>query len=196
MSTAILALSSPHDTRRAGIAGWFRAGLPTLLAGATLSAGWGFAGPMLCTTTLEAPPVSSGSADQENFSLVEVTRCGPTQTVPDMVTRRFYGWTSPFARGVSLTHQITNLLGIAMGGGDGTKVMGFGYYDQTLIWDGSALNNTAGALMEEQFVPMPIRTSDLPSVFGSSIGDLPVIEEQPLSPQPPDTWSPPIRGMW
>ena len=77
------------------------------------------AGPVVCTTTLEAPVA--------NAAPVEMTRCGRVQTVPELVTRRFYSYTAPFERGVSLTNQVTDFFGIAMGGGDGSRVMGLGF---------------------------------------------------------------------
>jgi hypothetical protein len=33
----------------------------------------------------------------------------------------YYSYRAPFARGVDMTHQITDLLGIAMGGGEGNR---------------------------------------------------------------------------
>jgi hypothetical protein len=116
------------------------------------------AGPVICTTTYEAP-LASGQP-------VEVTRCGVLQTTAELIDRRFFSYTSPYARGVDITHQITDLLGISMGGGDGTKVMGLGFPDQTIIWDGSAVENTYRALLEEQSPPLPLRVSDLPSSYG------------------------------
>lgn len=128
------------------------------------------AGPVVCTTTLEAPVPGAGP--------VEMTRCGRTTTVPELVTQRFYSYTAPFARGVSLTNQITDILGIAMGGVQGDRVMGLGFPDQTIVWDGSAIQNTTAALLEEQSNPMPWRTADLSSCFtnslaGSSCGQRP-----------------------
>lgn len=41
-------------------------------------------------------------------------------TVPELEEQRYFSYRAPFARGVDLTHQITDLLGLAMGGGDGT----------------------------------------------------------------------------
>jgi len=123
------------------------------------------AGPVLCTTTLEAPIGSS--------SPVEVTRCGVVRTVPDLVQRRYFSYRSPFARGVDLTHQITDFFGIAMGGGDGTKVMGFGFPDQAIVWDGSAVENTTNVLLEDQSDPIPLRTADLPSCFNTSLAGTP-----------------------
>lgn len=130
------------------------------LGAALISLGLGpaQAGPVICTTTYEAP-LASGQP-------VEVTRCGVLQTTAELIDRRFFSYTSPYARGVDITHQITDLLGISMGGGDGTKVMGLGFPDQTIIWDGSAVENTYRALLEEQSTPLPLRVSDLPSSYG------------------------------
>ena len=61
-----------------------------------------------------------------------------------------YTWTAPFARGIDLTHQITDLLGIAVAGTSGNQLMGFGFPDQTIVWDAVAIENTVGALIEEQ----------------------------------------------
>ena len=47
--------------------------------------------------------------------------------------------------------------------------MGFGFPDQTLIWDGSALQNTTEALLEEQSPPLPMRTLDISSGFNGSL---------------------------
>jgi hypothetical protein len=121
------------------------------------------AGPVVCTTTLEAPVA--------NAAPVEMTRCGRVQTVPELVTRRFYSYTAPFERGVSLTNQITDFFGIAMGGGDGSRVMGLGFPDQTIVWDGLALQNTTAVLMEAQSSPLPLRTADISPCFTSSLAD-------------------------
>ena len=129
-----------------------------LLAGPSL-----LAGPLVCTTNVEAPmPVSGGAP-------VEVTVCHPTETTSELVNRRFYTWTSPMARGVDPLHQLTDVLGIAVGGIEGNRVMGFGFPDQTLIWDGSALQNTTGALLEEQSPPLPMQTLDISSGFNGSL---------------------------
>jgi hypothetical protein len=142
--------------------------LRLLLAGAGLLAALALAtpalaGPVVCTTTLEAPVA--------NAAPVEMTRCGRVQTVPELVTRRFYSYTAPFERGVSLTNQVTDFFGIAMGGGDGSRVMGLGFPDQTIVWDGLALQNTTAVLMETQSSPMPLRTGDISPCFTSSLAD-------------------------
>ncbi len=163
-----------------------------LLGGASLSAA---AGPVVCTTTLEAPLAGSGPAGMNASGPVEVTRCSAVVTVPQLVERRYYSYTSPYARGIDITHQITDILGIAMGGGDGTKVMGFGFPDQTIVWDGSALENTYQVLLEQQSSPMPWRTADVNNGFcqGLSQGSC-MVQNQPVSwPQP---GSRVIRGLW
>ncbi|MEB3322914.1 MAG: Occludin/ELL family protein [Synechococcaceae cyanobacterium] len=148
------------------------------------------AGPVLCRTTLEAPAGSAGP--------VEVTRCGAVQTVPDLMQRRYYSYRAPFARGVDLTHQITDVLGIAMGGGDGTKVMGLGFPDQAIVWDGSAVGNTTAVLLEDQNSPYLLRTPDLPSCFGGSLAGTACAAGQVAQPVEPtfDDWMEPVRGLW
>ena len=128
---------------------FFRSSL-LLLAGPSV-----MAGPLVCTTSVEAPPLGSCSAP------VEVTVCHPMETTSELINRRFCTWTSPMARGVDPLHQLTDVLGIAVGGIEGNRFMGFGFPDQTLIWDGSALQNTTGALLEEQSPPLPMRTQDI-----------------------------------
>jgi hypothetical protein len=129
-----------------------------------------WAGPVVCTTTLEAPVVGSQAGDGVAPGPVDMTRCSVVQTKPQLMERRFYSHTAPYARGVSLTNQITDLFGIAMGGGDGTKVMGFGFPDQTIIWDGTAVENTYQVLLEQQSDPMPWRTGDVSNGYSGSLG--------------------------
>ena len=150
-----------------------------LLAGPVL------AGPVVCTTTIEAPQASPATARP-----VELTRCGAVQTMPQLVEHRFYTFTAPFARGVDITHQITDLLGISMGGGDGTKVMGFGFPDQTIVWDGTALDNTYQVLLEKQGGLIPWRTGDLGNGFSSSLGSA------ASSGAPAASFRAPVRGLW
>ncbi|MEB3259401.1 MAG: Occludin/ELL family protein [Cyanobacteriota bacterium] len=126
-------------------------------------------GPVLCTTTLEAPLVRPGQPARERGGPREVTRCGVVGTVPDLVRQRYYSYRAPFARGVDLTHQITDFFGLAMGGGDGTRLMGLGFPDQAIIWDGVAIENTNRFLMDQQVQLVPRRTADLPSPFTTSV---------------------------
>ena len=153
-----------------------------LLAGPVL------AGPVVCTTTLEAPQARQGM--QASRRPVELTRCGAVQTTPQLVEQRFYSYTAPFARGVDITHQITDLLGISMGGGDGTKVMGFGFPDQTIVWDGTALENTYQVLLDKQGGLIPWRTGDVGNGFLSSLGSAASFGA------PAPSFRAPVRGLW
>ncbi len=126
-------------------------------------------GPVVCTTTLEAP---TGGGRFAVSAPVEVTRCGVVRTVPELITDQYFSWRAPYARGVSVVNQITDLFGIAMGGGrEGNRVMGFGFPDQGITWDGSAVENTASWLLDQQSPDLPLRTGDLPPVFGGSVAD-------------------------
>ena len=57
--------------------------------------------------------------------------------------------------------------------------MGFGFPDQTLIWDGSALQNTTGALLEEQSPPLQMRTQDISSGFNGSLAATEAVPDAP-----------------
>ena len=161
---------------------FFRSGL-LVLAGPSV-----LAGPLVCTTSIEAPPPGSGSAP------VEVTVCHPTETTSELINRRLFTWTSPMARGVDPLHQLTDFLGIAVGGIEGNRVMGLGFPDQTLIWDGSALQNTTGALLEEQSPPLPLRTLDIPSGLEGSLAASDANEAVLVSPVLDDF--PDVTPLW
>ncbi|WP_255441227.1 MULTISPECIES: occludin/ELL family protein [unclassified Synechococcus] len=161
------------------------------------------AGPVVCTTTLEAPLAGTGNSTRPPSAPVEVTRCGEVQTTAELFEQRAYTWRSTFARGVSLTNQITDILGIAMGGPQGNRVMGFGFPEQAIVWDSSAIGNTTAALLEEQSAPMPFRDTDLPSIFSSSLQvaptTVPVQVAQPGVNDFPTSFpvqTAPVRGLW
>jgi len=118
----------------------------------------------MCTTTLEAPELSSAAT-----APVEVTTCAAVETTSELMERRLYTWTAPYERGVDLVHQITDLFGIAVSGEGGTQVMGLGFPDQTIIWDAAATSSTTRALLEEQSPALPLRTQDLANGFDSSL---------------------------
>ena len=121
--------------------------------------------PVVCVTTTEAPlaPRPGGGL----AAPVEVSRCGAVQSSADLLEKRFYAYTAPYARGVDITHQITDVLGLAMGGGDGTRLMGLGFPEQTITWDGSAVESATEALLQRQSTPIPWRTADLPNGYGA-----------------------------
>ena len=154
------------------------------------------AGPVVCTTTLEAPKSSGQVLQGAAVGPAEITRCGVVQTTPQLMEQRFYSYTAPFARGVSLTNQITDLFGIAMGGGDGTRVMGFGFPDQTIIWDGTAVANTYQVLLQQQSDPMPWRTGDGFNGYSGSLGSAGSQPDGRGWQYGGASYSAPVRGLW
>ena len=122
------------------------------------------AGPWVCTSSLEAPPpVARPTAP------VTVTHCLPVEHPTELIERRFFSWTAPYDRGVDVVHQLTDLLGLAVAGENGTRLMGLGFPDQTVSWDAAAVGATSRALIEEQSPAMPMRTRDLANGFSSSL---------------------------
>jgi len=149
-------LHHPRAARSAGLCALAGAALISALPPQAASAG-----PVVCTTTLEAP--------NPYGQPVAVSRCEPVQTVPELVSQRFFTYTAPFEQGVNLTHQITDLFGISLGGIAGNRLMGFGFPDQTIIFDGLALQNTSAVLLDAQSNPLPLRTADLSTCFAGSL---------------------------
>ena len=135
------------------------------------------AGPVVCRTSIEAP--------LDGCPLVEVSRCGPVSTTAELMEQRFFSYTAPYARGVSVVNQITDVLGIAMGGREGNRVMGLGFPDQTIVWDGSAVENTYQVLLDQQSTPLPWRTADVSNGFC-----------QGLPQGGCSNLSAPVRGLW
>ena len=129
---------------------------------------------------------------------VEVTTCAPVDTTSELVERRFYTWTSPYERGVDLVHQITDLFGIAVAGEGGSRLMGLGFPDQTIIWDAAAISSTTRALLEEQSPALPLRTQDLANGFDSSLALESIEPEQPMHPKPEFVESDiaPLQPLW
>ncbi|MCP9916589.1 Occludin/ELL family protein [Cyanobium sp. ATX 6F1] len=193
---------APRHPRLSPTGGLFWSALlglgPALVAAALLSPPAAQAGPVICNTTIEAPLPGRGVSGAFPASTVEVTRCGVVQTTSELVERRFYSYTAPFARGVSLTGQITDVLGISAPGRDGGKIVAFGFPDQTIVWDGSALDNTYQALLEEQSSPIPWRTADVGNGFCSGLSQAGCgmsVQSFPVPRQPLTTYTP-VRGLW
>lgn len=169
---------------------------PALVATVLISPPLAQAGPVVCTTTIEAPISGRGSTSSFPAAPVEVTRCGVVQTTTEMVESRFYSYTAPFARGVSLANQVTDLLGLAVPGRDGGKIVAFGFPDQTIVWDGSALQNTYQALLEEQSSPIPWRTADVGNGFCSGLPQASCGMQVFTPPSQPLSTYTPVRGLW
>jgi hypothetical protein len=189
MTAPILAVPASFTARlTVSAAARLAAGITALLPLAVLVPA--HAGPVLCTTTLEAPiPGSAGTGP------VEVTRCGVTRSAPELMEQRFYSYSAPFAQGVNLLHQITDPLGLSIPGRDGGRIVAFGFPDQNIVWDGTAIENTASVMLTEQSGLMPQRTADITNGFSTSLG---AGAATPTYVRPPasTTWTPPIRGLW
>ena len=149
--------------------------------------------PVVCSTTLEAPS-SEISVGGVTPSPVEVTRCAPVQSTEALLEERYFTWTAPFASGVDLLHQITNPLGIAVAGPEGNRFMGFGFPDQTIIWDGLAVENTYRMLLEDQSDPIPWRTVDIPNGFSGSLAD--DVSSSGHGDYQEEEAFPPVRALW
>ena len=166
------------------------------------------AGPVVCTTTLEPPLLDgerrgtgvsrrvSGVASEVASGPVEVTRCGQVQTPPAVMEKRYYSFRAPYAPGVSLTNQITDLFGIALGGVDGNRVMGLGFPDQAIVWDGTAVENTYRVLLEQQSKPMPWRSVDVPNGYSGSLGSAGPTQPGGGWQDGGASYRTPVRGLW
>ena len=158
-------------------------GLPWLVAPA-------WAGPVACTTTFEAPANAGESP-------IEVTRCGALQSVPDLVEQRFFTYTAPYAEGVSIRGQVRDLFGIATGSiNSGDSIRAFGFPDQTIVWDGTALQNTYAVLLEAQSDPQAWRTADLSNGFACSLGSPAACGAMNTPSGRGSTYRTPVRGLW
>ena len=144
------------------------------------------AGPLVCSNYLKPSSGVNASTRYEEISV-----CERIESVPEAFEKRFFGWTSPYARGVDVVHQITDFFGIAMGGVDGNRLMGFGFPDQTIVWDGSSLENTMNYLMDTQIQQLPQRTTDLINAFESSLA----LEQEKQIGQEVE-YVQPIRPLW
>ena len=148
------------------------------------------AGPVVCTTTLEAPTTAGGAP-------VEVSRCGPVVTVPQLVERRFFTYTAPFAEGVSIRGQLRDLFGVATGSiNRGYGIRAFGFPDQTIVWDGTALQNTSEVLLEAQSNPLPWRTADISNGFGCSLASPSGCQTLSSPSSRSSSYRTPVRGLW
>lgn len=59
------------------------------------------AGPIVCTSTLEAPDSSAS----QSAAPVALTTCFPIETTAARIELENHSWTAPYARGVDVVHQ-------------------------------------------------------------------------------------------
>ena len=108
-----------------------------------------------CAETLQAAIAETAASLGEDADFAALPEIAP--------------WRAAYAAGVDPLRQLTDLLGIASGGPDGRRLMGLGFPEQTILWDGSAIEATAARLLDAQGDPLPWRSGDVPSGFNSSL---------------------------
>jgi hypothetical protein len=74
--------------------------------------------------------------------------------------------------------------------------MGLGFPDQTIVWDGTAVENTYRALVERQADPMPWRTADVPNGFSGSLGSAGSVPPGGGWQDGGAGYRTPVRGLW
>jgi len=74
--------------------------------------------------------------------------------------------------------------------------MGFGFPDQTIIWDGTAVENTYQVLLEQQSDPKSWRTGDVSNGYSGSLGSGGGAPQGTGWQDGGASYSPPVRGLW
>ena len=120
------------------------------------------AGPLVCTTTF---------TENSNGDLLENSICRRVETTYERLEKELYTWRPPYNSGVGIFQSITEDGGIAFGGINGTNLVGFGFPEQTILWDAGILQKNIQELLENQTEILPLRTVDLPNPFNSSLAD-------------------------
>ena len=118
--------------------------------------------PLVCTTTYNS--TDGGTA-------LKTSVCKSVETQNERLGEEIYTWRAPFTSGVGLFQGITEDLGLAFGGINGTNFVGIGYPEQTIVWDGAILQKSIQELLELQTETLPLRTADLPNAFESSLAN-------------------------
>ncbi len=131
------------------------------------------AAPLVCTTIYN----STGSGTE-----LERSSCKSIETQNERIEEVIYTWRAPYSSGIGLFQGIAEDLGLAFGGINGTHIVGIGYPEQTIVWDGGLLQKSVQELLEIQTEPIPLRTADLPNAFESSLAN--AWETTPSQPTP------------
>ena len=120
------------------------------------------AAPLVCTTIYNS---ADGGTE------LETSVCKSVETQDLRLGEEIYTWRAPYSSGIGLFQGITEGLGLAFGGINGTNFIGFGYPEKTIVWDGGILQKSVKELLELQTEPLPLRTADLPNAFESSLAN-------------------------
>jgi len=96
--------------------------------------------------------------------------CKKLETQDELIEQEAYTWRAPYSSGAGLSQGITENLGITVGGIDAERIVGFGYPEQPIVWNGERLQNNYKKLLEMQTDSLPLRTMDLQTAFKDSLG--------------------------
>ena len=132
------------------------------------------ASPLVCTTTYNNTGVGT---------VLESSVCKSIESQNERLGEEIYTWRAPYSSGIGLFQGIAEDLGLAFGGINGTHIVGFGYPEQTIGWDGGILQKSVQELLELQAEPLPLRTADLPNAFESSLANASIEETIPKEPR-------------
>ena len=118
--------------------------------------------PLVCTTTYNNTGVGT---------VLESSVCKSIESQNERLGEEIYTWRAPYSSGIGLFQGIAEDLGLAFGGINGTHIVGFGYPEQTIGWDGGILQKSVKELLELQAEALPLRTADLTNAFESSLAN-------------------------
>lgn len=96
---------------------------------------------------------------------VNITDCREISSEDSIFEKNFFSYSAPFSLGVSIPYQLSDILGLSIKGEQGTLIKAFGFPEQKIDWDGTALSNTFKSLMSKQSRKMPIRTEPVGNGF-------------------------------
>ena len=128
----------------------------------------------LLSSTLFIPASGSALANEFECSTyqeerqgipVNVTDCREISSEEDIFENNFFSYSAPFTLGVSMPYQLSDILGLSVKGEQGTLIKAFGFPEQKIDWDGTALSNTFKSFMSKQSRRMPIRTEPIGNGF-------------------------------
>lgn len=129
---------------------------------------------LLLSSTLYIPASGSALANEFECSTyqteiqgipVNITDCREISSEEDIFEKNFFSFSAPFSLGVSMPYQLSDILGLSVKGEQGTLIKAFGFPEQKIDWDGTALSNTFKSFMSKQSRKMPIRTAPIGNGF-------------------------------
>ena len=101
-------------------------------------------------------------------SLVQVTTCNKSSQ-KKYFDNAFYKYSTSYATGVDIVHQFGNRSGIAFDDSSFPKIVAFGFLDQTITWDATALANAYHYGLAAQSMDQYIRTYPVSNGFDCNL---------------------------